>query len=155
MYQVKKFRKGPGARTYKCGGCDRVTRQTDPDCDWLCGQCYELAGQDNHFNDNGIQAGSPEFEKWKPTRDALLAKIVGLGGDGEQVKGQNGYLWQEEPAAAPEPLPAVETIDLTPTWRTTVQICCMALEAGTEEGKKAARAELLRLADHVDTLQAK
>lgn len=43
-----------------------------------------------------------------------------------------------------------ETIDLTPTWRGTMQIIIAALENGTETGRKLARAELMDLAGKLD-----
>ena len=45
-------------------------------------------------------------------------------------------------------------VDLTPTWRAAVQIYMAVLENGTEEGKQSARAELLKLADIVDGMNA-
>ena len=43
-------------------------------------------------------------------------------------------------------------IDMTPTWTETVQICTAVLENGTEEGRKAAREELHRMASILDQL---
>lgn len=45
-------------------------------------------------------------------------------------------------------------IDITPSWETAVQIYMMVLEEGTEQGKVAAREELLRLARNYDALVA-
>jgi hypothetical protein len=47
------------------------------------------------------------------------------------------------------------TIDMTPTWAGAVRIYMMALEHGTEKGKQAARAELMRLAEWADQAMAK
>lgn len=43
-------------------------------------------------------------------------------------------------------------LDLTPSWHAAMQILIIALEDGTQEGKKHARAELMDLADKVDTI---
>jgi hypothetical protein len=48
----------------------------------------------------------------------------------------------------------MRTIDLTPSWETAVRIYIMVLEEGTEQGKVAAREELLRLARQYDALVA-
>ena len=45
------------------------------------------------------------------------------------------------------------TIPLVPTWRVAVQILTTALENGTETGKDAARTELSRMADILDSLR--
>ena len=44
----------------------------------------------------------------------------------------------------------MQTIDITPTWQHAMPILIMALENGTEQGKRAAREELMRLAKLVD-----
>ena len=46
----------------------------------------------------------------------------------------------------------VRTIDMTPTWQSAVQIYCAVLEDGSEDGKRGARQELLRIARIVDRL---
>ena len=48
----------------------------------------------------------------------------------------------------------MEYIDLTPTWEAATRIYIEVLEHGTEEGKPAARAELIRLARQYDALTA-
>lgn len=40
-----------------------------------------------------------------------------------------------------------KTIDITPTWQQAINIYLMALENGTEAGKKAAREGLRHMAD--------
>jgi hypothetical protein len=42
------------------------------------------------------------------------------------------------------------TIDITPTWLSTVRICIMVLENGKEEGRVTARAELERIGKYLD-----
>ena len=49
----------------------------------------------------------------------------------------------------------VGTIDLTPTWVSTMPVLIAALEDGTETGKKAAREELMRAARILDSFKAK
>ena len=46
----------------------------------------------------------------------------------------------------------MSTIDLTPSWRTAIEICIIALEAGTETGKELARGELRDMADNLDQM---
>jgi hypothetical protein len=48
----------------------------------------------------------------------------------------------------------METIDITPTWAAVMPILLAALEDGTDEGKRIARAELTRLAGVVDGMNA-
>lgn len=49
---------------------------------------------------------------------------------------------------------ATETVSLVPTWRAAVSICIMCLENenASDEGRRAAREELYRLADYVDNM---
>lgn len=42
------------------------------------------------------------------------------------------------------------TIDLTPTWEQWLKTILLVLENGNEEGKKAAKEELLRMAKIAD-----
>lgn len=44
----------------------------------------------------------------------------------------------------------METIDITPTWRSILQPILVLLEIGTVEGKQIAREELERMADLAD-----
>lgn len=46
----------------------------------------------------------------------------------------------------------MQTIDMTPTWAALMPILLAAVEDGTEEGKRIARAELTRLAHTVDAM---
>ena len=57
----------------------------------MCGQCYELAGWDNHHNDNGSTPTASEMREY--TR--LLDQIGERGGDTERVKALNDYIWTE------------------------------------------------------------
>ena len=81
-----------GMPLYNCIVCKRRTRG-DGDCNSceLCAECFELAGWDNHHNDNGSKPDAEEMA----TFNALLKKIVKLGGDGDRVKSLNDYLWTE------------------------------------------------------------
>ncbi len=48
----------------------------------------------------------------------------------------------------------MKTIDLTPTWETAARIYIEVLENGeTEEGKQAARDEIMRMAKLLDDLR--
>jgi ribosome modulation factor len=47
-------------------------------------------------------------------------------------------------------IPAVETIDMTPTWAAIVPVLLAAMEHGTDKGRDAARIELTRMAALAD-----
>lgn len=44
----------------------------------------------------------------------------------------------------------MKTIDLTPTWAGVMPLLMAVLESGSEEGKREAREELMRLAKAMD-----
>ena len=46
----------------------------------------------------------------------------------------------------------MQYIDVTPTWRAVVPILIAALRDGTDEGHRAATAELYRMADIIDRM---
>lgn len=46
-----------------------------------------------------------------------------------------------------------ETIDLTPTWTTTMRMLILIIRNGTAEGKKAAEQELMKIATELDILE--
>lgn len=48
----------------------------------------------------------------------------------------------------------VGTVNLTPTWKAAANIYIMALENGTDEGKKAGRAGIYEMAAHLDRINA-
>ena len=48
----------------------------------------------------------------------------------------------------------MQYVDMTPTWEAAARIYIEVLEHGTEEGKEAAREELIRLARQYDALVA-
>jgi hypothetical protein len=63
-----------------------------------------------------------------------------------------------EPTTTEKVLEAVtETIDLTPSWTACVRMYCAVLQnpKASSEAKEMAESELMRLATHVDNLQAK
>lgn len=47
---------------------------------------------------------------------------------------------------------SADKIDITPTWPQAVEILIAALENGTETGQAAARAELRRMAQILDSI---
>ena len=59
---------------------------------------------------------------------------------------------------APTPLPVATSdppaIDLTPTWASVANMLILALEHGTEEGKRMARMELHQMARAADMAAA-
>lgn len=48
----------------------------------------------------------------------------------------------------------IEYVDLTPTWQEAATVLMAVLEEGTAEGKREARAELLRMAKLADAYVA-
>jgi hypothetical protein len=48
----------------------------------------------------------------------------------------------------------VETIDLTPTWKTAAHIYMTALVNGTAEGRRAGQEGILEMAAHLDRINA-
>ncbi len=67
-----------GSAIYTCRICERRTRQTgrgDNELVGLCGECYDLAGEENHLSDNGKLYDRPENVL------ALIAYIASKGGD--------------------------------------------------------------------------
>lgn len=93
MRKVSRFQHG--SASYSCGICKRRTRETgegESGCQ-LCVQCFTLAGEDNHHNDNGSIPSITERRQY----DALLAEIVAAGGDGERVRDQNGFIFFDNP----------------------------------------------------------
>ena len=44
----------------------------------------------------------------------------------------------------------MQTLDLTPTWASTAEICLIALECGTDEGKRMAKEEIRRMGRILD-----
>ncbi len=43
-----------------------------------------------------------------------------------------------------------QTVDLTPSWSTAIEICLRVLQDGTPAGKAMARHELMTIAEHLD-----
>lgn len=88
------FRRG-GNSVFKCQICSRSTRLVDQglgsEC---CPQCYELAGCDNQFNDDGT-APTPEQLQ---SCEALLAVIGKRGGDVQAARASCSYIWPAVPA---------------------------------------------------------
>ena len=74
---------------FNCSLCNRRTRNPDHSGTMLCAECYELAGMDNHVNDNGLTLD----EKIISERDALLNAAVSKGGDAERIKSSCDFLW--------------------------------------------------------------
>lgn len=72
------FTRGRG--TYVCATCGRRTRETTVQGSDDCADCYDLAGLQNAEWDGCFT------EHDRPERDAILARIVQKGGNGEKVK---------------------------------------------------------------------
>jgi hypothetical protein len=82
-----------GAPLFKCHVCRRLTRNPDHSGTMLCAQCYEIAGLDNHVNDNSVVGD--ELAKIVAECDGYLAEIGAKGGNVERVKNLNGFIWQK------------------------------------------------------------
>lgn len=91
MRQRSYFRRGT-APTFTCQVCDRRTR--NPDSDTCCPECWELAGQDNYHNDNGLVPTAEEMEHY----EAIVAHAVKRGSNGEKMRASCPYIWR--PATA-------------------------------------------------------
>jgi hypothetical protein len=76
--------------TFKCMTCERVTRNSGQDVDHLCFECFELAGLDNMVNDNGPETLTDSVRK---EVDALVKAIAAKGGNVENVKKSNAFLF--------------------------------------------------------------
>lgn len=86
---IRKFQRsfGGGATVYTCRVCKRKTRNTgDEGSTGNCRQCFDLAGIDNHINDNlGHDFANPEavadFQSYAVEIEAAIAEILAKGGD--------------------------------------------------------------------------
>lgn len=97
---ISKFTRSHGS-TYTCGCCGILTRETgsgERGCE-LCLDCFELAGMDNHCNDNGVTAEAAGYAK---ARDAHIANIARKGGNVDRVINLNDYLFPAD-YTAPTP----------------------------------------------------
>jgi hypothetical protein len=82
------FQRGRGVFT--CAICQRRTRDAGQSEDsGLCYECWELAGYDNHVNDNG-PASMAEVQA---SVDALLRLCIKRGGDEELIRASFDYLF--------------------------------------------------------------
>ena len=81
-----------GKGVYKCVICKRGTRVTTQGNDDLCPECWELAGLENTVFDNGKELA----REWgvAKERDALFAKAVKQGSDGDKMKAQFKELFE-------------------------------------------------------------
>lgn len=99
---ANRFTKGTGA--YSCSCCGRITRDTGRgDCELvkMCGECYDLAGEENHLSDNG-----GKFYDSPANVLGMIAAIAAKGG----VTGQWDTLKaqaQAALAAATKPAPRI------------------------------------------------
>ena len=81
---------------FTCIVCHRNTRGNGDSAQLeLCPECYELAGWDNHHNDNGTTPTPDEMAEYCELRD----KAVARGGDKDRIEGLNDFLFNEETLA--------------------------------------------------------
>lgn len=80
-----------GGSTYICHCCGRRTRHTGVQSldSEMCPDCYELAGWDNMFNDDGRTPTETELA----VCESHLKNIAKKGGDAERVKASNEFIW--------------------------------------------------------------
>lgn len=83
---TRHFQRGQ-APTFNCSICGRRTRDTDSD--HLCGQCWELAGWDNHHNDEGTEPTEAELAGY----EQLVAVASKRGGDADRIRTRFDFLW--------------------------------------------------------------
>jgi hypothetical protein len=76
MKHFQKYGKG----VFTCGCCNRETRETNKDHGALdlCGECYELAGIENYFSDNGTEP--EQVNQYRDTVLKMTKKIERRGG---------------------------------------------------------------------------
>lgn len=74
---------------FNCAICGRRTRNTTGSDSGLCGQCWDLAGWDNHHNDNGEAPTPSEMQEY----EALLRQAVRKGGDETKIRRNFDYIW--------------------------------------------------------------
>lgn len=106
-----------GRGVFACEDCGRQTRGTSESLDAkVCAECYELAGLENMFSDEGEANFGPS---WVAMVNELLAKLEAAGGSVERVKagGWTGmYEFVEAQEAAPssiiEALQAKQKVNL-------------------------------------------
>jgi hypothetical protein len=103
-----RFQKGSGM--YACRCCERNTRSTgngDNEFVRLCTDCYDLAGEDNHYADRGT------FYSSAAEVLALIASVAEHGGNAscwDELKAKAEALANPAPAAA-EPVEVAEVAE--------------------------------------------
>jgi hypothetical protein len=90
MKKHNRFERTGKGTVFACETCGRNTRMAGQGNDTLCPECWELAGIDNHVNDNGSEALTAGVVA---ERDALLRKAVARGGNEDAIRASNAYLW--------------------------------------------------------------
>lgn len=79
-----------GAGVFTCKLCDRRTRGIPDSVSLeLCGQCYDLCGEDNQHNDDGTTPLPEELTGY----NKQLTIIGERGGDTAKVRDFCSYLW--------------------------------------------------------------
>lgn len=85
------FQRGHGV--YDCIICERKTRGCADSVSLdMCEQCYELAGWDNHHNDEGELPTAEEMKQYREWRDIAVER----GGNKERIEGLNDYIFNED-----------------------------------------------------------
>lgn len=87
MTYRSRFRRGR-VPTYRCDVCGRLTRAVD--CEHLCPECWELAGEDNHYNDTGTVPTAEELARF----DKMVAAAAKKGSDPDKMRASCGYIWR-------------------------------------------------------------
>ena len=82
-----------GARpTFNCAVCDRRTRHVENTDSELCPECWELAGHDNHHNDNATVPTDSEMKYY----ESLVTKAEKKGGNAHFMRASNSYIWRNQ-----------------------------------------------------------
>lgn len=89
--QARNSRFQIGSAVFTCMGCGIRTRDTGDGVDHLCHDCFELAGWDNHHNDNGTKPTEAEMANYI----GHLKSIASKGGDIVKVVNMNDYAFPE------------------------------------------------------------
>ena len=103
------------------------------------------------FEYNGKYFDTHAAAKKQLIKDVRGDEIVSVNEDAE---GHSTYRTRSAVYVI-ERIDTVETIDITPTWSALIPAICAVIEDGSPEGRKAAKEELMRLAQLADDYNAK
>lgn len=131
-----------GSGVFACRCCTRKTRATgrgDNEGVALCGECYDLAGEDNHYNDHGGTFYSSAQEVLR-----LIAVVADKGGNvacWDEMKARALRMLGQEAPAAEAPAPAAPAL---------VEVAPAVADGIREAAPELLQALVMMLAKHDD-----